>query len=199
MKNPLSYQTTEYDCGPTSVINAISYLFERQEIPPDFVKVIMQYCLDLYNENGQPFRCGTSSDAMDYMARWFNGYAQAVRFPIHCQHLCGNQVYLSKDSPICQCLRDGGAAVARCYLTVPHYITLTGIDEEYVYVFDAYYEDSIAPQEGIIPIANMPKVMNRKIAWKVMDNGGTGDYSLGDENFRDVTLYYKLDRKEEEK
>ena len=35
MKNPLHYQLSEYDCGPTSMMNAIAYLFEREEIPPE--------------------------------------------------------------------------------------------------------------------------------------------------------------------
>ena len=35
MKVPLRYQMTEYDCGPTSLLNAVSYLFEREEIPPE--------------------------------------------------------------------------------------------------------------------------------------------------------------------
>ncbi len=33
MKNPLNYQTTEYDCGPTTLINAISFLFEKEGNP----------------------------------------------------------------------------------------------------------------------------------------------------------------------
>ena len=37
MKIPLRYQMSEYDCGPTSMLNAISYLFEREEIPPRLV------------------------------------------------------------------------------------------------------------------------------------------------------------------
>ena len=35
MNNPLRYQMTEYDCGPTSMLNAVSYLFRRDEIPPE--------------------------------------------------------------------------------------------------------------------------------------------------------------------
>ena len=35
MKNPLHYQISEYDCGPTSMLNAIIYLFDRDEIPPE--------------------------------------------------------------------------------------------------------------------------------------------------------------------
>ena len=30
MKNPLHYQLSEYDCGPTSMLNAISFLFEEE-------------------------------------------------------------------------------------------------------------------------------------------------------------------------
>ena len=46
MKNPLSYQTTEYDCGPTALTNAMSFLFSREDIPPDIIKAITLYCLD---------------------------------------------------------------------------------------------------------------------------------------------------------
>ena len=42
MKNPLNYQMTEYDCGPTSMANAVSFLFKREEISPDIPKYIMQ-------------------------------------------------------------------------------------------------------------------------------------------------------------
>lgn len=31
MKNPLHYQFSEYDCGPTTMQNAISFLFERRK------------------------------------------------------------------------------------------------------------------------------------------------------------------------
>ena len=38
MNNPLRSQMTEYDCGPTSMLNAVSYLFPREEIPPEIVR-----------------------------------------------------------------------------------------------------------------------------------------------------------------
>ena len=56
MKNPLNYQTTEYDCGPTTVMNAISFLFKREEILPDITKSIRQYCLDGYNRKGEAYK-----------------------------------------------------------------------------------------------------------------------------------------------
>ena len=48
MDNPLRYQMTEYDCGPTSMLNAVSYLFRRDEIPPELTRNIMLYCLDCF-------------------------------------------------------------------------------------------------------------------------------------------------------
>ena len=41
MKNPLHYQISEYDCGPTSMLNAIIYLFDRDEIPPEVIRNTM--------------------------------------------------------------------------------------------------------------------------------------------------------------
>ena len=40
-KNPLHYQLTEYDCGPTAMLDAISYLFQREEIPPEIIRNVM--------------------------------------------------------------------------------------------------------------------------------------------------------------
>ena len=38
MKTPLHYQMTEYDCGPISMMNAIIFLFDREDIPPDLIR-----------------------------------------------------------------------------------------------------------------------------------------------------------------
>ena len=54
MKNPLHYQISEYDCGPTSMLNAIIYLFDRDEIPPEVIRNTMLYCLDCYSKEGIP-------------------------------------------------------------------------------------------------------------------------------------------------
>ena len=41
MKNPLHYQLSDYDCGPTSVLNAVAYLFEREDIPPEILRNLL--------------------------------------------------------------------------------------------------------------------------------------------------------------
>ena len=61
MKNPLHYQLSEYDCGPTSMMNALAYLFEREEIPPEAVRNTMLYCLDCHSKEGIPGKRGFQS------------------------------------------------------------------------------------------------------------------------------------------
>ena len=66
MKNLLNYQSSEYDCGPVSLINALRYLYEREEILPDIIKFIMLYCMDTYSEAGEPCKHGTSRSAASF-------------------------------------------------------------------------------------------------------------------------------------
>lgn len=46
MKTPLRYQITEFDCGSVSLVNCITYLFEREHIPAELIKAINTYTLD---------------------------------------------------------------------------------------------------------------------------------------------------------
>ena len=81
MKNFLIYQSSEYDCGPVSLINGIRYLFDREEIFPDVIKFIMLYCMDTYNEAGELCKHGTSAAAMNFVAESFQS-GQAVSHPL---------------------------------------------------------------------------------------------------------------------
>ncbi len=38
MKLPLQYQISEYDCGPTSLRNAMAFLMEREKMPQEQVQ-----------------------------------------------------------------------------------------------------------------------------------------------------------------
>ena len=68
MKNSLRYQISEYDCGPTSIRNALSFLFARDEISPELIRNIMLYSLDCYEKNGALGQRGTSRMAMMFLA-----------------------------------------------------------------------------------------------------------------------------------
>ena len=77
MKSPLRYQFSEYDCGPTTMLNAVSYLFEREEIPPEIIRNVMLYSLDCYSKKGEPGRAGTSRMAMMFLSNWLNGICRS--------------------------------------------------------------------------------------------------------------------------
>ena len=143
MKNPLHYQFSEYDCGPTSMQNAISFLFEREEIPPEVLRNIMLYCLDCYSSEGVPGKSGTSCAAMMFLSNWLNSMGNLGILPVKSRYLSGKEVYLGNESYVNDALRRGGAVVLRLFSDEWHYVLLTGEDGEHVYMFDPYYD-----QEG---------------------------------------------------
>ena len=113
MKNLLNYQSSEYDCGPVSLTNAIRYLFDREVIYPDIIKYIMLYCLDSYNENGEIGKRGTSASAMLFLSNWLNQFGQVKNFPVACEFLSGEEpqrgrtaAALSGCQPLCAFDRD---------------------------------------------------------------------------------------------
>lgn len=109
MDNPLRYQMTEYDCGPTSMLNAVSYLFRRDEIPPELTRNIMLYCLDCFGEDGSTGRRGTSRMAMMFLSNWLNGYGETGHLAVSSRYLSGREVNFSQNGPLC-----GAAARRSC-------------------------------------------------------------------------------------
>ena len=100
MKNPLHYQLSEYDCGPTAMLDAISYLFDREEILPEIIRNVMLYCLDCYGSEGIPGKSGTSRAAMMFLSNWLNGFGEIRNLPVSSQYLSGKSVYLGSESLI---------------------------------------------------------------------------------------------------
>ena len=176
MKNLLNYQTSEYDCGPVSILNGIRYLFEREEIYPDLIKFIMLYCMDTYNEAGELCKHGTSPAAMSYMTCWLNHFAQTKKFPLFCEHYSGDQVRLTPESPITKALHKGGVVVLHLFLDVGHYVLLTGIEKDRILLFDPFYEEADDPEldkeydtHEIFFIWDQPKRANRSVAIERMN------------------------------
>jgi hypothetical protein len=189
MKNPLSYQSTEYDCGPTSLINAINYLFNREEISPDVIRNIILYCLDSYNKKGEAHKNGTTRMAMEFLANWLNQFGKVKKWPICCEMIGGEAVSISQNSKIAECLGQGGAVVARVMYGCWHYILLTGMDHECVYVFDPYYRVKPFTSKGI-EMVDIPTKMNRKIRYDILNSEGAGYYALGKVENRECMLLF---------
>ena len=152
MKIPLRYQMTEYDCGPTSLLNGLSYLFEREEIPPELLRNIMLFCLDKYDAGGGSGRAGTSHTAMQFLSHWLSGFGETGALAVTSSYLHGGDVTLAPGSFLRSALCRGAAAVARVDLEGWHYVLLTGaeglvIESDEVSAGEATPEDS----EGRIP------------------------------------------------
>lgn len=189
MKSPLRYQLTEYDCGPTALLNAISFLFEREDIPPEVVRNIMLYSLDSVNEFGQSGRLGTSEFAMSFLARWIDGVGKAGLLPVSARFLKGEKVSLDQDSVISSSLSRNAVAVVRVIAEVGHYVLITKLDRDHVFIFDSYRRDDSFSIDGVrseekeleYNFAVERRLFNRDIAdW----------YSLGPVNDREAVILF---------
>lgn len=98
MKSPLRYQISDYDCGPTSMLNAVSFLFEREQIPPELIRNIMLFSLDAFSPDGAFGKSGTSCTAMMFLSNWLSGFGQAGRLPITTEYYTGERVYMGQQA-----------------------------------------------------------------------------------------------------
>ncbi|MEY8355660.1 peptidase C39 [Lachnospiraceae bacterium 54-53] len=190
MRNPLNYQVTEYDCGPTTLQNAMSFLFRREQIPPDIIKHIMLFCLDSYNAKGELGKNGTSRMAMMFLSDWFNQFGKTNKFPIQSEYLTGREVYMGENSKVIYALQQGGVVVARVRYGCWHYVLLTGADKDGVYLFDPYYRKKPFSRKELELITDMPCSMNRKVPCGMMNSTGRGTYALGPEETREAVIIF---------
>lgn len=138
MKIPLRYQITEYDCATVSLGNAISYLFDREDIPISIIKGIFLYTLDCYDDKGKLGHGGTSIEAVDLLIRFIKECSLVNDLGIKCRHLLGSDI---TDDVLRWCINKKGCILVRSYLAGEHYVIVTYIDERFVYLWDPYYLD----------------------------------------------------------
>lgn len=190
MKNPLHYQLSGYDCGPTSLLNGIAYLFEREEIPPEVVRNIMLYCLDQYGPDCTPGKSGTSAAAMMFLCNWLTGYGRLGRFPVSARYLSGEQVCLGPTSQISDALYRGGVAVVRVWLDGGHYVLLTGERGGQVTLFDPWYFEGPMPDPAVRVLLDHPDRCNRTAPARLFDREGDTLYAFGPVEKREAVLLF---------
>lgn len=190
MKNPLHYQLTEYDCGPTSMLNGINFLFEREDIPPEIIRNIMLYCLDCYGTEGSPGKSGTSCTAMMFLSNWLDGFGRTGKLPISSRYLSEERVYINESSEILDALRRGGVAVVRLYYDVAHYVLLTGVEDGKILMFDPYYQEESFPQEDIVVTLEQPFWYNRMVPFSYFNRENEELYALGITAGREAVLLF---------
>lgn len=187
MKVPLRFQITEFDCGTVSLLNAFSYLYEREEIPALLVKQIYKYMLDCYDEKGNLGNGGTSREATDKLTTWITNYTKEHDFDVVCERLTGSDVSLQN---ISSCLINGGVAFIRCWQTNEHYVIVTKIKRNKVYIFDPYYFDKnyYDKDKCVKVVLNKPFTHNRVVLLSRFLSDGTKDFSLGPVDKRECVL-----------
>lgn len=218
MKIPLRYQISEYDCGPTSLLNAVSYLFEREEIPPELIRNIMLYSLDCYGKEGILGKNGTSRMAMMFLSGWLDGVGKAGILPIESRYLSGTEVHLREGGAVTEALRRGGVAVVRLFMEGEHYVLFTGIEGGRVFLFDPYCmppeyrfvfecsdcdgcglengafcvpEDTMSSMTaGIESTTAHPTEYNRIVPCACFDSEGKNPYALGTVKEREAVLIF---------
>ena len=201
MKNTLIYQSSEFDCGPTCMLNAIRYLFEREEIQPGVLKHIWLMGNDTYCDKGHVGRHGTSHAAMRYMADWLKEYGRGCHFPVTAAYLEGMEASVEPNGPVWLCLEQGGCAVMRCFTgKIPHYVLLTRVlkDGE-IGLFDPYEDAPDFKEPGRRIVEGEPRVMNRAVRYDLLNRTSHEDYAMGEADERDILMISKTASENPEK
>lgn len=190
MKIPLRYQTTEFDCGPTSLLNGISYLFEREEIPPEIVRNVMLFCLDQYDGDGTPGKKGTSHAAMMFLSHWLDGFGGTGKLPLKSIYLTGGDVTLEPGSRLRSSISRGCVAVARIDLDGWHYVLLTGVEKDRVYVFDPYWLSEPFPVPDVTCVQDQLFAYNRIVPLARFEQSEICPYAFGPYEQREAVLLF---------
>lgn len=188
MKSPLRYQVTQFDCGPTTMTNAIMFLFEREEIPPDLVSHIGQCTLDSYDPSGHCGMYGTSGAAIRYFGSWLNELRYAGLLPIRSQYVEGEKVYFGGESRLSASLRQGAAVVLHVFCEVGHYILITGETSEGVLAFDPYFRGNDIGRTCVTSVTDQPFSYNRIIPREVLHEKTRNFYSMGETASREAII-----------
>lgn len=141
---PLQYQVSEYDCVPTAFINAVTYLFERSEIPPMVIRHIYLYSLDTVGRNALLGRAGTSQYAVRLLGNWLNAY-KVKKFSVSTEFLEGDEVHVGNGNKLFACLDEGGVVLCNFFLGLrqEHYLMLMRVQDGWVFCFDSYFRKSL--------------------------------------------------------
>jgi len=190
MKTPMQYQITEYDCGPATVLNALRFLFEREEISPEIIKYIMTYSLDTYNNKGESGKSGTSRMAMMFLSNWLTHFAKVTKFPLVSEFLSDEFVIISPNSRIIGALQQGGVVVLRIMYDVGHYILLTGVSGDKAEFFDPYYRVRKFKRAGVEMLDSSGMGPNRRITFEALNADKRDYYTLGSVQNREAVIIY---------
>ena len=190
MKTPLRFQMTEFDCGTVSILNAIMYLYKREEIPAELVKVVTKYSLDCYDKKGNIGQGGTSREAIEKICEWLTKHVKSNNYGLNCEHLLNKDVTIDK---IKQCIDNDGCVLFRTYQDCEHYVLLTDYDDNSFYLWDPYYLDEkhYNNDKDVKIDFEHPFKYNRIVSIKRFLSVNKEDFSFNLDNKRECVLFNK--------
>lgn len=190
MKTPLRYQITEYDCGTVSLLNAVSYLFKREDIPVELVRAIHMYTIDCYGYTGQKSNEWMPSSSINEMCRWFTNCSLKNDYKINSSYLRGTNVNYEN---IEKCIRAGGVVFTRIWRKEPQYVIITNINVLNTYIFDSSYaeDEDYKKETDIRVIESKPSEYNRIVRTDKVFSETNSIYSLGKYEDRECILMNK--------
>ena len=192
MKSPLRYLVTEFDTGAVSLINGLSFLFEREEMPAELLRAIQIYSLDSYNAKGQIDKT-SSRNVVFSVSKWVNAFAKQKNIPLKCKYLKADDVTIYE---IVDCLKQNGCVFLKTYLGgAKHYVILTAMDNEYIYMFDPYFKPNVSEKyKNVIHIIHdNPFAFNRRVSLEHFLTEKKSDLSLGVVAEREMVLFFRDD------
>lgn len=181
MKIPLRFQMTENDSGKTTILNAISFLFDRESIDESLLNSVYKHSMkenDIFKE--QESICTFASKIL-----------KKKKYNLSISYFSGEEVNIKniKDN-----FNSLGCIIMRVYLNeTSHYVLITNLDQNYVYLFDPYYLDEVYYDEErmVELILNEPFTCNRKINLKRFNNLTLKDFSMGPIDHRECLIINK--------
>ena len=193
MKTPLRYQMSDFDCGSVSLLNCLSYLFEREEIPTELVRVVSTYSLTFYDVKGRLDKTTTQKSLPFYISAWINKFALQKRIPLKSKFLKGSEATIYE---LVECLKQGGCVNMKTYRGDDvQYVAVTAIDDEFVYLFDPHFKIGWDYKNSttVEVIDDNPFAFNRRVAIEQFLSERPIEYAMGPAMHREMVVLKRSD------
>ncbi len=195
MKIPLRYQVSEFDCGTVSLLNAVSYLYKRSDIPLELVRAIHLYTIDCYDINGDKSNEWMANESIKQLCNWITNCTKKNNYGLDCIYLRGEEVTYELME---KCIRNDGVIFIKCLRGDPQYDIITNMNQSYTYIFDANYidDDYYDKDVDIKCVQSKPFDYNRIVKTERLFMDSDKDFSLGKISQRECVL---MNRRKDEK
>lgn len=194
MFTPLRYQATEADCYPTSLLNALVWLFEQRELPGAIVQHVYVHCLDGIERGATGSY--TSRHAGLAAAGWLGDF-KTRSFSVAVEILEGSEVHLRPRSKMLQWLKCGGVAVLDVCDTSAstHSVLALSAGRDYLDLWDPYLRGARYEYgHGAMRLETNGHTPNLRLAKSRLDRTLHRPYALGPPADRMAVLIRRKNR-----